>query len=286
MTTIKATAHAKINLTLHVTGQRPDGYHLLDSLVVFAALGDQIIATTDPNLHLTVRGPFAHGVPTDDSNLILRAAEVLRQARGIQAGARITVEKNLPHGAGIGGGSADAAATLNMLATLWNVPPLDPADPRVVALGADVPVCMRAPAPMRMEGIGDVLTPLKRLPQAGLVLVNPRVHVPTPQIFAGLHTKTNDPMTGGLHADTLDSFTDWLSRQRNDLTAPAAEIAPDITEALRLLRSQSSVKWAGMSGSGATCVGIVRDMGAARQVARSLQIRQQGWWVVPTPLIS
>ena len=286
MATIKATAYAKINLTLHVTGQRPDGYHLLDSLVVFASLGDRVIATTDPKLQLTVRGPFAQGVPTDGSNLVLKAAEVLRQARGVTIGARITVEKNLPHGAGIGGGSADAAATLNLLAELWGVEPLAADDPRVLALGADVPVCLKAPAPMRMEGIGEVLTPLKRLPNAGLILVNPGIHVPSPQIFRGLENKTNDAMTGGLHAESFEGFTEWLGRQRNDLTAPAAAIAPEINEALTLLRHQTSVKWAGMSGSGSTCVGLVKDMGAARQVARTLQIRKQGWWVVPTPLLS
>ena len=286
MTTIKATAHAKINLTLHVTGQRADGHHMLDSLVVFASLGDQLIATNDSDLKLTVRGPFAHGVPTDDTNLIIKAAKTLQEVRGVNLGARITVEKNLPHSAGIGSGSADAAATLNLLAQLWNVKPLTVDEPLLMELGADVPVCIGSPKPMRMEGVGEILTPLKRLPNAGLVLINPHIHVPSAKIFQTLTTKQNEPMTGGLQAETFDGLVDWLHRQRNDLTSAATHFAPEINKALQLLRSQPAVKWAGMSGSGSTCIGLVRDMGAARQVARTLQIREQSWWVVPTPLIS
>ena len=145
-------APAKINLTLHITGQRPDGYHLLDSLVVFAGLGDQIEATLSRDLTLAVSGPFAAGVPTDGRNLVLKAAEALRSARGVTLGAAIRLTKALPHAAGLGSGSSDAAATLALLAQLWNVAPLADDDPAVLALGADVPVCRHAPAPVRMRG--------------------------------------------------------------------------------------------------------------------------------------
>ncbi len=286
MTTLKATAPAKINLTLHVTGQREDGYHLLDSLVVFAEVGDMLTATTSCDLKLTVSGHFSDGVPTDGRNLVLRAAEALRYERQVSAGAQLHLEKHLPHAAGIGGGSSDAAATLTMLARLWNVEPLEPDHPAVVALGADVPVCLQAPTPCRMQGIGETLSPFTALPRAAMVLVNPGVEVPTPATFSGLATRNNPPMETLPDGSDLNGFVLWLGKQRNDLYAPAAVIAPEIDHALNMLRLQRSVLWAGMSGSGATCVAIVKDMGAARQVARAVQIREQSWWVVPTPLLS
>ena len=286
MTTIKTTAPAKINLTLHVTGQRTDGYHLLDSLVTFAEVGDVISATRAVDMRLTVSGHFAAGVPTDGSNLILRAAEALRSVRGITMGAHLHLEKNLPHAAGIGGGSSDAAATLKLLAELWDVEPLPHDHDAVVALGADVPVCLRAPTPCRMRGIGDHLTDFTALPRAAMVLVNPGVEVPTPATFNGLKTKRNPSMGDLPTGATLPEFAAWLNEQRNDLHPPAAAIAPEIDEALTLLRNQRGVLWAGMSGSGATCVALVKDMGAARQVARPIQIRKGSWWVVPTPLLS
>lgn len=284
MATIKALAPAKINLTLHVTGQREDGYHLLDSLVVFAQHGDHLTATRAVDMRLHVTGPFSEGVPTDDTNLVLKAAQTLRRVRGVKLGAHLTLEKNLPHAAGIGGGSSDAAATLKLLAKLWDVEPLAPDSPEVVALGADVPVCLRAPEPIRMRGIGELLETVHPLPGAALVLVNPRVEVPTPATFKGLSLKENPALEPVPPRLTLDSFVSWLNRQRNDLQAPAEAIAPEITHALDLLRHQPAVLWAGMSGSGATCVGVVKDMGAARLVARAIQIREQAWWVVPTPL--
>lgn len=134
--TIKGTAPAKVNLTLHVTGQREDGYHLLDSLVVFASAADQLGASVAPDLRLQVGGPFATGVPTDESNLVMRAAAALQQARGVRLGAALTLDKHLPHAAGIGSGSSDAAIALTMLADLWNVAPLPPEAPEVLALGA------------------------------------------------------------------------------------------------------------------------------------------------------
>ncbi|MCL7404947.1 4-(cytidine 5'-diphospho)-2-C-methyl-D-erythritol kinase [Paradonghicola geojensis] len=286
MATIKTTAPAKINLTLHVTGQRDDGYHLLDSLVVFAEVGDVISATRAVDMRLTVTGHFAEGVPIDSSNLVLKAAEALRRERGVTMGAHLHLEKNLPHAAGIGGGSSDAAATLKLLAELWDVEPLAHDDPAVLALGADVPVCLRAPTPCRMAGIGEELSDFTALPRAALVLVNPNVEVPTPEAFRGLTQKSNPPMGELPVGVTLNGFTDWLHEQRNDLHKPAATFAPEIEKALTMMRQQRAVLWAGMSGSGATCVAVVKDMGAARQVARMIQIREQSWWVVPTPLLS
>lgn len=282
----RGLAPAKVNLTLHVTGQRPDGYHLLDSLVVFADVGDQITATPAEGLTLAVTGPFAKGVPLDDSNLILRAAKALRGARGVSKGAALKLNKMLPHAAGIGSGSSDAATTLRLLAALWNVPPLDPHDPLVLGLGADVPVCLHAPHAARMTGIGGQLSAVPHLPQAALVLVNPRVSVPTAAVFKSLTQRDNPPMAP-MPADwDFDSFAAWLNHQRNDLQPGAEVIAPEITQALTKLRQLPGVAAAVMSGSGATCVGLVRDMGAARAAARAMQVAQMSWWVVPALLLN
>ncbi|PUB15586.1 4-(cytidine 5'-diphospho)-2-C-methyl-D-erythritol kinase [Yoonia sediminilitoris] len=285
MKIFKRAAPAKINLTLHITGQRDDGYHLLDSLVVFANVADQLTARRGPAFDLTVSGPFAQGVPTDDSNLIMRAARMLAQVRNVRDGAAITLEKNLPHAAGIGSGSADAAATVKLLADLWGVPTLAPSTPEIVALGADVPVCMRSPAPARMSGIGDLLGPLPALPSCALVLVRPPVDVPTGAIFKALTNRTGtamDPLPSDLN---LDAMIDWLQAQRNDLAAPAIKIAPDIGKAIAKLNAMPAVRYAGMSGSGATCFGIVKDMGTARQVARTMQLSHMGWWVAPAEVL-
>lgn len=285
MATIKSNAPAKVNLTLHVTGQRGDGYHLLDSLVVFAGVADKLIATTAPDLRIAVSGPFSMGVPTDQTNLMMRAAEALRSVRGVTIGAALTLEKHLPHAAGIGSGSSDAAATLAMLAELWQVAPLPATAPEVVALGADVPVCLCAPRPVRMSGIGDVLSPVASLPECALVLVRPPVDVPTGPVFQGLASKDGSPMSELPEGLDYDGFVRWLMAQRNDLQSPAEAIAPAIAEAIAKLRSLPAVSLAGMSGSGATCFAVVKDMATARHVARIVQVAKMDWWVAPAAIL-
>jgi 4-diphosphocytidyl-2-C-methyl-D-erythritol kinase len=283
--TIKGSAPAKVNLTLHVTGQRTDGYHLLDSLVVFAEVFDQITATIAPNLQITVNGPFSQGIPTDHTNLVMRAATALRKARNVTQGAHLQLEKHLPHAAGIGSGSSDAAVTLAMLAKLWNVTPLPANAPEIVALGADVPVCLQAPNPTQMTGIGDILLPVPSLPECALVLVNPRVSVPTGAVFDGLASKRNPGMGTLPKGLNFDGFVAWLAAQRNDLEQPAVAIAPEIDETLTKLRSMPKVAHAAMSGSGATCYGLVRNLADARQVARAIQVAQMSWWVAPAGVL-
>jgi len=283
--TTKASAPAKVNLTLHITGQRDDGYHLLDSLVVFAGVADQIGATIAPDMRMSVSGPFSIGVPTDHTNLIMRAAETLRTARGVNKAAALTLEKHLPHAAGIGSGSSDAAATLTLLADLWGVAPLPATAPEVLALGADVPVCVAAPRPARMSGIGDVLSPVAALPDCALVLVRPPVDVPTGPVFKGLATKDGAPMADLPNGMDYDGFVRWLMEQRNDLLAPAQSIAPQVAEAIAKLQSLPAVSFAGMSGSGATCFALVKDMATARHVARIVQVAKMDWWVAPAPLL-
>ncbi|MDE0849618.1 4-(cytidine 5'-diphospho)-2-C-methyl-D-erythritol kinase [Yoonia sp.] len=281
----KAIAPAKVNLTLHVTGQRDDGYHLLDSLVVFTDAGDVIKVAPANTLTLAVSGPFAFGVPTDGTNLILRAAETLRRIRGVIKGAAITVEKHLPNAAGLGGGSSDAATTLKLLAELWEVSPLSASNTEVLMLGADVPVCMRSPTPTRMSGIGELLAPVPKLPTCALVLINPKVSVPTGAVFDGLATKQNPPMDHIPENLSFADFADWLAAQRNDLQPPAIKTAPAIKAAIDRLNKNPTIAFAGMSGSGATCFGITKNMADARHAARIIQVAEMGWWVTPAEVL-
>ncbi len=279
-------APAKANLALHVTGQRSDGYHLLDSLVVFAGVGDVLTVTEADTLSLSVGGPFAEGVPADGRNLVLRAARMLAGRRGVAAGGRLGLCKNLPHAAGLGGGSSDAAAALRLLSAHWGMACPGPDDPGVLALGADVPVCLGAPHPQRMRGIGERLDPVPALPQAALVLVNPRVEVPTAAVFARLARKDNAPPPQPAAGMDYAGFLGWLRGTRNDLQEPAEAIAPAVAEALALLRAEPGVDHVVMSGSGATCVGVAADIGLAGRAAAAIGRQRPGWWVVAAPMLS
>ncbi|WP_442872602.1 4-(cytidine 5'-diphospho)-2-C-methyl-D-erythritol kinase [Cognatishimia sp. SS12] len=275
MADVRAFAPAKINLTLHVTGRRSDGYHMLDSLVVFADIGDEITATPAKDLSLSVTGPCAAGVPQDSSNLVLRAAELLRA--GAPLGATLTLNKFLPAASGIGGGSSDAAASLRALAELWGLPV--PGRTEVLPLGADLPVCMQ-PAPQRMSGIGDVLSDLLQVPPLHIVLINPRIHVPTPQVFKALAQPDNPAMAAQLPAWAgAAEFVSWLAQQRNDLEAPAIATAAPIAACLAALRAHSECQLARMSGSGATCFGIYPSAQAAEEAAQTHRAQHPGWWV-------
>ena len=258
---IAESAPAKVNLALHVTGQRGDGYHLLDSLVVFAGIGDRITVAISDDLSLSVGGDRAAGVPPGPENLVLRAAAMLAPGQG----ARIMLEKALPHAAGLGGGSADAAAALRALSRLWDVP-LPPVA-EILTLGADVPVCLSS-APQRMAGIGEVLSHVPPLPPLHAVLVNPRVAVPTGAVFGGLARKDNAGMEAPDWHD-VETFMGWLSRQRNDLEAPARSVAPVIETALEALHREDA-RLARMSGSGATCFGLFDTARAANAAAASI----------------
>lgn len=269
-------AWAKINLTLHVTGQRDDGYHLLDSLVVRASVGDELHVMPSERLSLTVSGPGAKGVPTDERNLVLRAAALLDAGAG--RGAALHLIKHLPAAAGIGGGSADAAAALEVLAAHWGTAlPKDPA-----RLGADVPVCL-VDSPQRMQGVGEVLTPLPALPPCHLVLVNPRIDVPTPAVFAALTDKAQPPMPKVIpDFANLAEFVEFLLMQRNDLAAPAIARAPVIADCLDAL---DDAKLARMSGSGATCFGLYETAPEAEAAAERIRAEAPQWWVAAGPVL-
>lgn len=271
MTVLRGFAPAKVNLTLHVTGQRADGYHLLDSLAVFADIGDVITAKPSDDLMLSVSGPFAGGVPTDDRNLMIKAA----QSFGPERGAHLTLEKNLPHPAGIGGGSADAAATLRLLSQLWQRPL--PSIEKIAALGADVPVCL-SHSPQHMFGIGDQLSAVPSLPSMALVLVNPGVDVPTPAVFQRLTQKTNAPMPPLPESD-FRTFIHWVQACRNDLEAPALQVAPIIQNVLTALEAHPTCALARMSGSGATCFGVFETPELATTAAEHIAQKHPEWWV-------
>lgn len=264
---IAEAAPAKLNLTLHVTGRRGDGYHLLDSLVAFAGIGDRVEISPGP-LSLAIDGPFAPGLDAGDANLCLRAA------RAIAGQGAIRLTKNLPLASGIGGGSADAAAVLRGFTRLGL--PLLPAPE---TLGADVPVCL-AGVPARMRGVGEVLDLVPAVPPLPLVLVNPGIAVPTPAVFAALDRRDNPPMPEPKWHDA-DSLIGFAAACRNDLQPAAIRIAPVIAEVLAAITAQGA-RLARMSGSGATCFGIFDRPEQARSAAVALS--RPGWWAVATEL--
>lgn len=283
MTTVEVRAPAKINLTLHVTGQRADGYHLLDSLVTFASVGDRIRICPAKALSLTVEGPEAVGVPADMDNLALRAAALVRQQ-----GAALSLEKTLPAASGIGGGSADAAAAWRGVlalddaraAALVEAPDalLTEHLGALLTLGADVPMCLLS-APMRVQGIGDRLTRVA-LPSVPALLVNPRLPVATPDVFRALGAKDNPPMPDRLpDFGTPGALIDWLQGMRNDLQNAAIDVEPVIGQLLEMLADLPGCRLTRMSGSGATCFALFDTWEDATTAGEALQRAQPGWWV-------
>jgi 4-diphosphocytidyl-2-C-methyl-D-erythritol kinase len=274
-------ARAKVNLHLHVVGKRADGYHLLDSLAVFPAVGDVLHVSPAEDLSLHLTGRFGAALVAEADNLVLRAARGLAELAGVEPRGRIVLEKRLPVSSGIGGGSADAAAALRVFMRLWRVQ----AEPAALAalalrLGADVPVCL-AQRPARMQGIGEILSPAPALPPCGMVLINPLVAVATPAVF-----RARQGGSGGEFTPEAALASGWadaaamardIAALRNDLEAPAMSLCPQIGEVLAALRAESSCLLARMSGSGATCFGLFADAETAS--AAAIRLDRPGWWV-------
>jgi 4-diphosphocytidyl-2-C-methyl-D-erythritol kinase len=283
-------APAKINLALHVTGRRDDGYHLIETIAVFADTGDRIGIRAAAADSFTMEGPEAAALANEDisTNLVVRARDLVRaiaQEKDIAtAPVALTLDKQLPAGSGIGGGSADAAATLAGLMLHWGADAAAQAiRDRAVSLGADVPMCL-ASIPLIASGVGERIRPLANLPALALVLANPRRHVSTPAVFQALANKDNPPLpeadTAGLHS--AQDWAGWLGeRTRNDLQAPSVSLTPEIGACLASLEATAPLL-ARMSGSGATCFAVYADIDAARDAATHLLREKPDWWITAT----
>ena len=285
--TFSEPAPAKVNLTLRILGKRADGYHDLESLVVFARLADEVTLTLDADLGLDVDGPTAAAAGDVADNLVLRAArELVTRTDGLRLG-RFALTKRIPVAAGLGGGSSDAAAALRLIMRVNGIA----GDNRRVmeaarATGADVPVCVD-PRPRVMRGIGELLSPPLDLPELAAVLVNPGVPVPTKDVFGKLGLTPGEQrgaaseIDGGRLKDRA-ALLAYLKSQPNDLEAPAIALQPVIAEVLDELARQNACLLTRMSGSGATCFGLFETDAAAAAAAQALASSHPKWWVAPT----
>jgi 4-diphosphocytidyl-2-C-methyl-D-erythritol kinase len=277
-------APAKLNLFLHVGEKREDGYHGLESLVVFAEAADRLSFRLAETFSLEVAGPFAAQCPSGGDNLVLKAARALANRSGIKTGAVIALEKTLPVASGIGGGSADAAAALRGLNVLWGLDlPQAALMDLAAGLGSDIPACVLS-RPCWMAGRGERITPTAAMPRLALVLVNPGVAAPTPAVFAALNARTGlgalEPPQEGIA--TVWDLVSYLKDSANDLEAPASRLHPVIESVLDALDREPGCVTAQMSGSGATCFGLFDGFELARSAADRMRIERPRWWVCPT----
>lgn len=286
---LQESAPAKINLSLLVRGRRVDGYHEIESLVVFADIADTLTLDETQPLSLTVSGPTAQAVGSSGDNLVLRAAhELARRVPGLRTGAFL-LDKHLPVAAGIGGGSADAAAALRLLARLNSLPLHDfRMFEAARALGADVPVCLEC-EPRIMKGAGERLGKVLTLPRLNAVLVNPGVPVATVAVFQALGLEKGTILGGKDHIEingSVDGSTllALVGESRNDLEPPARAVEPVVGDVLAALSRQPGCQIARMSGSGATCFGLFSGMADVFAAVRALRKEQRSWWVQPATL--
>ncbi|MCW5700148.1 MAG: 4-(cytidine 5'-diphospho)-2-C-methyl-D-erythritol kinase [Rhodospirillales bacterium] len=280
-------AWAKVNLYLHIIGRRDDGFHLLDSLVAFAGVGDRLHIRDADTLTLTVAGPFADSVPRDESNLVLRAAGLLADVARSRPRAHIHLEKNLPVASGIGGGSSDAAATLKHLNSFWDLGQVHGSLRDIAAtLGADVPMCLDTRT-MFVGGIGEEATAAPPMPPVWLVLANPGVPVLTADVYHRRTGPFSAPGRFGFDEPLADAaaLARCLGSRGNDLTAAAVSVAPAITDVLAALAALPGALIARMSGSGGTCFAVFAERESAERAAARLAADHPQWWVVAAPLL-
>jgi 4-diphosphocytidyl-2-C-methyl-D-erythritol kinase len=278
-----ARAPAKVNLTLRVLGSRPDGYHELESLVVFADCGDRLTFTPGSALSLTLSGATASEAGADAENLVLKAARALAARMPDLILGAFHLEKNLPVAAGLGGGSSDAAAALRLIAQANRLALDNPhLQAAARATGADVSVCLD-PRPRLMRGIGEQLSQPLALPQLPAVLVNPGVALATKDVFAGLNASAQlaapfDLVAAIAKLESRDQLLHMLQTQPNDLEAPAIILQPVIADVLTVLRGLAGCQLARMSGSGATCFGLFASAAGADAAAKILRAKYPNWW--------
>jgi 4-diphosphocytidyl-2-C-methyl-D-erythritol kinase len=278
-------AWAKVNLYLHVTGRRSDGYHEIDSLIVFAGVGDRLSFEPAETLSLHVDGPFAAAVPDDAGNLVLRAGRALAAACAPDLGARIGLQKNLPVAAGLGGGSADAAAAIAGLVALGGLTPqAGVLEEIALGLGADVPACLFG-RPVFAGGIGERLERAPPVPPGWLVIVNPGVPLATSRVFeARTGNFASAERWTSAHTD-IHALADHLAGLQNDLDEPARHLAPEIDSVLDRLARTAGVLLSRLSGSGATCFGLFEGPDEARAAAAEIAADQPHWWVAAAPML-
>ncbi|MBI2255059.1 MAG: 4-(cytidine 5'-diphospho)-2-C-methyl-D-erythritol kinase [Proteobacteria bacterium] len=271
-------ARAKVNLYLHVVGKRADGYHLLDSLIVFAETGDDIRVSPADDLTLTIDGPFGNGLDTGAGNLVMRAALALRDLAGTAQGAAIHLTKNLPLASGIGGGSADAATALSALIDLWQVKPERVALYKLAEkLGADVPVCLDG-RPAFVGGVGEDIEAAGTLPETHILLVNPLVETPTPAVFKARRGGFSESARWHQVPATAADLAAYLKGRKNDLTDPAIVVAPVVADVLGAIAATPACLLSRLSGSGATCFGLYESAAAADAARAAITARHPGWW--------
>ncbi len=279
---MKVQAPAKINLALHVTGQRADGYHLLDSLVTFADFGDELMIEASEQDGFVIGGPFADPLQGEEAeeNLVIKARDALRTLAAGRPCAAVSIHltKNLPVASGLGGGSSDAAAVFRGLNEFWQLSfSLKELSAAGRALGADVPMCLTG-KPLRAAGIGEEITLLDAFPALDVVLVNPGVAVPTPAIFKALLKKDNRPMSSKANLASFHAACEFLSAQHNDLQRPAIALEPVIADCLSALQDNGAML-VRLSGSGATCFGIFTNAANAARAAGAILRKNPNWFV-------
>lgn len=275
-------APAKINLYLHVIKRLKSGYHKIDSLVAFCDIGDEITITPYDGFSLQIDGPFAACLdqPKAPINLVVKAAKSLSEITGNPLNYKISLTKNLPVAAGIGGGSTDATATLCGLMDIWKLPKDAQYLPALLeSLGADMPVCM-ACSPSKVTGIGEIIEPVHDLPEIPMVLANPLKPCPTKDVFTRFHGtdfKKVTPLPKDLH--DIHNFVSFLKKQENALQAPAMETVPEIGNLLNALSLEENCLLSRMSGSGATVFGLFETENDAQKAARHIAAENPDWWV-------
>lgn len=283
---IAVAAPAKLNFYLHVVGQRDDGFHLLDSLVCFAAIHDTVILAPAAGLHLSVAGPWAGALSSEPDNLILRAARLLAEQSDIEPNAQITLIKRLPVAAGIGGGSADAAAALQGLVRLWGLTIDGPTLEGLAGqLGADVPVCLRGTAAF-VGGIGEELDDTPALPPAPLLLVNPGAALSTPAVFGARSGPFSAADRFSEPPADVPALAALLAQRHNGLTESAIHLQPVVQECLSAIANRPGALLARMSGSGSTCFGLFQDIDACAAAAAHLSAVHSDWWIEATELLT
>lgn len=278
-------AAAKINLSLHVVGRRNDGYHELDSLIGFTDVIDVLTLRGAAEIRLTVSGPESETIECGDSNLVVQAARLVQSHLGISNGVDMTLEKNIPVAAGLGGGSADAAAAASGCLALWGTSESDVLSDNVLAskLGADVPICRYGRA-AQISGIGETITPVLNWPAAWLVLVNPRVPLSTASVFKHFDGPFGSAGPQDFKGRDYAAFITFLNGLENNLTAPAMGLAPIIQDVLGEISALPKCDLARMSGSGPTCFGLFESPESAQAASQALASNRPEWWVRPSAL--